>query len=89
MLRYGLPMAKELGLTVNENVFWFKNGKQLSFHIKNIVEEGDIVLFEGSQNEVFLEIAVEELLANKDPEYIKEKLPRMRADWIKIKKNFQ
>lgn len=89
MLRYGLPMAKELGRTVNENVFWFKNGKQLSFHIKNIVEEGDIVLFEGSQNEVFLEFAVEELLANKDPEYIKEKLPRMRADWLKIKKNFQ
>ncbi|WKZ29942.1 MAG: cyanophycin synthetase [Candidatus Dojkabacteria bacterium] len=89
MLKYGIPKAKELGFAMNENLFWFKNGKQLSYHIKNMIEENDVILFEGSQNEVFLEFAVEQLLANQDPSYVAGVLPRMRSDWKKIKSQIE
>lgn len=85
MLKFGIPKAKELGFEMNDNLFWFKNGKQLSYHIKNMIEENDVILFEGSQNEVFLEFAVEQVLANQESAYIAAVLPRMRDDWKKIK----
>lgn len=85
MKEYGIPAAEDAGMVLNENLYWFENGKQLSFHINEVVEKNAIVLFEGSQNTVFLEYAVKELCANKDPQYILRKLPRMSNNWLGIR----
>jgi len=66
-------------------MYWFENGKQLSFHINEVIEQNAVVLFEGSQNTVFLEYAVKELCSNKDPAYIKTHIARMSNDWLEIK----
>jgi hypothetical protein len=85
MKEFGIPAAEEAGMVLNENLYWFENGRQLSFHINEVVERNAIVLFEGSQNTVFLEYAVKELCANKDPQYILTHIPRMSKDWADIK----
>ncbi len=85
MREVGIPVAEEAGFTLNENLFWFENGKQLSYHITELVDDESIILFEGSQNTVFLEYAVKEMLLNKSEEYIKKKLARMSDDWMKLK----
>ncbi|MCC7304256.1 hypothetical protein IT418_02480 [bacterium] len=82
---YGIPAAVEAGFTVNENLYWFQNGRQLSFHIHEVVEKNSVVLFEGSQNTVFLEYAVQELCENKDPKFAEKNIPRMTRDWLDIK----
>ena len=85
MKEYGISVAEQAGLVLNENIYWFENGKQLSFHINEVIEKNAVVLFEGSQNTVFLEYAVKELCSNKDPEYIKTHIARMSNDWLEIK----
>lgn len=85
MKKYGIEAAEDAGMVLNENLYWFENGKQLSFHINEIVEKNAVVLFEGSQNKVFLEYAVYELCAKKDPEYVRSHIPRMSRDWLEIK----
>lgn len=85
MREYGIPVAEQAGMVLNHNLFWFENGKQLSFHINEIVEENAVVLFEGSQNTVFLEYAVQELCSNKDPDFVKTHIARTSNDWLEIK----
>lgn len=85
MKNFGIPAAEQAGKTLNENLYWFENGKQLSFHILEVIEPQSVVLFEGSQNTVFLEYAVKELCANKDPEFVLRNIPRMTKDWLEIK----
>lgn len=85
MKNFGIPAAEQAGKILNENLYWFENGKQLSFHILEVVESQSVVLFEGSQNTVFLEYAVRELCANKDSEYVLKNIPRMTKDWLEIK----
>jgi UDP-N-acetylmuramyl pentapeptide synthase len=50
MRDYGIPRAKDLGFDINENLFWFQNEKQLSFHIHNLIHEHDIILVEANMN---------------------------------------
>jgi len=85
MREYGIPAAEQAGFVLNENLYWFTSGKQLSYHINEMIEPNAVVLFEGSQNTVFLEYAVKELCANQDPDYIKAHIPRMSNDWMDIK----
>lgn len=85
MKKYGIPAATDAGFVMNENLYWFENGKQLSFHIMEVIEKNAVVLFEGSQNTVYLEYAVKELVANKTPSYILSHIPRMSSDWLTIK----
>jgi UDP-N-acetylmuramoyl-tripeptide--D-alanyl-D-alanine ligase len=85
MREYGIPAAEQAGMILNENLYWFTNGKQLSFHINEMVDPKAVVLFEGSQNTVYLEYAVKELCANKDPGYLNTHIPRMSGDWLEVK----
>lgn len=85
MKEFGIPVAEEAGFILNEDLYWFQNGRQLSFHIHEFAEKNSIVLFEGSQNTVFLEYAVAELCTNKDPAFVRNNIPRMSRDWLDIK----
>lgn len=85
MKTYGIPAAEENGFVHNQNLYWFENGRQLAFHILEVVEENSVVLFEGSQDTVFLEYAVKELCAQKEQQYIEKNIPRMTPDWISMK----
>lgn len=85
MREYGILAAEQAGMVLNENLYWFTNGKQLSFHINEMVDPKAVVLFEGSQNTVYLEYAVKELCANKDADFINTHIPRMTGDWLEVK----
>ncbi len=79
--RYIAPVAKENGC----KVFEFTNPKLAGKYVRSVVESGAVVLAKGSQNGVFAEEAVKELLADsKDV----SKLVRQSKSWMS-KKNRQ
>lgn len=68
-----------------KRVEWYKNAVQLALHLKEELREDSIVLFKGSQNEVFLEEAVKFLLQNsQDSKY----LARQDEYWLRVKQAF-
>lgn len=64
---------------------WFKNSKDAGKYIEENIPKESILLVKGSQNEIFLEEAIKEILLNSDD---KEKLCRQDSYWMKIKKSF-
>jgi UDP-N-acetylmuramyl pentapeptide synthase len=63
----------------------FKNSKRLGFYLKDFLTKSSdkyIILFKWSQNTIFLEEAIKEILKNKED--IKH-LPRQENYWIKKK----
>ena len=68
-----------------KRVEWYKNAVQLALQLKEDLPENAIILFKGSQNEVFLEEAVKFLITN--PQDLKL-LPRQDEYWMRIKQNF-
>ncbi len=62
-----------------------KNSVQLGLHLKESLPENAIILFKGSQNEIFLEEAVKFILTNQSDE---KKLCRQSEYWINTKAQF-
>lgn len=67
----------------SENIYSFKSATEAVNLYKKIMQNGDIVLVKGSQNKVYLEIFVKEIMAK--PELAKEKLVRQEKKWKDIK----
>jgi hypothetical protein len=56
----GIKQATTADFVLNENLYWFSDGTQLSFHIAELIEDNAVVLFAGN-TEDHLELAVSEL----------------------------
>ncbi len=76
--RWLAPAAREKGCTVHEFLSPYEAGK----FVLNNLQSGAVVLAKGSQNGVFTEEALKQLL--KDPADV-EKLVRQSASWMKAK----
>lgn len=60
MKRYALPILQEQ----KKQSKWFKTAVEAATYLENFIEKGDILLVKSSQNTLFLETAVEMLMAN-------------------------
>lgn len=68
-----------------KKVEWYKNAIQLGLHLKEELTDNSIILFKGSQNEIFLEEAVKFLLLNvSDTKY----LARQDEYWMRLKQEY-
>jgi UDP-N-acetylmuramoyl-tripeptide--D-alanyl-D-alanine ligase len=80
-----LPIVKEAVEKKHgtiKKVEWYKNAIQLGLHLKEELTDNSIILFKGSQNEIFLEEAVKFLLLNpNDTKY----LARQDEYWMRLK----
>lgn len=75
---YVLPIAEKAGMHVK----WFKNAVDLGRVLSQEVPKDALVLAKGSQNTIFLEEAVKQILKNKSDE---SNLCRQSPFWIKKK----
>jgi UDP-N-acetylmuramoyl-tripeptide--D-alanyl-D-alanine ligase len=64
MKDFFIPEARKLGYET-DNVLWFENSLLAGNYVKDIIETGDVILVKGSQNEIYLERVVEELMQDK------------------------
>jgi UDP-N-acetylmuramoyl-tripeptide--D-alanyl-D-alanine ligase len=79
---YAASAANKAGMP-SENIYSSKTAVQAAKKYKEIIEEGDIILAKGSQNNVFLEIFIKEIMA--DPSQAEEILVRQGKKWKNIK----
>jgi UDP-N-acetylmuramoyl-tripeptide--D-alanyl-D-alanine ligase len=77
------PLMKKYGLPIETGkpVHWYENSRLAGGAIKPLLKTGDILLVKGSQNTIFLESAVEALMAN--PEEAEKLLCRRGEFWEK------
>lgn len=66
-------------------VAWYKNAIQLGLHLKEDLADNSIILFKGSQNEIFLEEAVKFLLLNPNDTKL---LARQDEYWMRLKQEY-
>lgn len=67
-----------------KSIALFDKVKEAGHFLQEIMKEGDAILFKGSQNGIFLEEAVKEVML--EPLRAKELLVRQSDDWLQIKK---
>ena len=60
----------------------FSNSFECGKNLKNFVQKKDFLIFKGSQNNIFLEMAIEQILKNKQD---KKKLPRREKKWQQLR----
>ena len=84
MKKYALPIIKQ-ELKKVEEVSSFDDSRTAGAELKKIIKNKDLILFKGSQNTIFLEEAIEQIL--EDPSD-KNKLCRQDSYWQKTKENF-
>ena len=77
MKKYVLPILEKSKIEVH----WFVTADLAVEFLKTRLKENDLLLVKGSQNELFLEIAVEQLMA--EPEKANELLCRRGEYWDK------
>ncbi len=68
-----------------EGVGWYKNAIQAGLHIKEELQKESIILFKGSQNELYLEEAIKFLLENSNDSKL---LCRQEEFWMGKKSEF-
>ena len=68
-----------------KSVEWYKNAIQLGLHLKEELSDNSIILFKGSQNEIFLEEAVKFLLLNSADTKL---LARQDEYWMRLKQDY-
>lgn len=82
-----VPIVKEFvgkkGKT--QRVEWYKNAIQAGLHIKEELQKESIILFKGSQNELYLEEAIKFLLENSNDSKL---LCRQEEFWMGKKSEF-
>lgn len=76
--KYLVPVALKSGLK-KADVKSFNNSLEAGLDLKKAIKSGDIILAKGSQNNVRLEIAVEQIMAY--PEHKRELLVRQSSFW--------
>jgi len=67
---------------VKQDEVWFERADEAAEYVRRVLSKGDVVLVKGSQNMIYLEYVVEQLLAN---EADKENLCRRGEFWEKVK----
>ncbi len=77
--QYVMPKVQSLNAT------WYRNSRELGKYLKNNIPNGAIILIKGSQNTIFLEETVIQLLADENDV---SKVCRMDAGWKKIKQRY-
>lgn len=65
MKEFFIPKAGFLGFNESK-IHWFENSAQATDFAKELIQGGEVVLVKGSQNTIFLERVVEELMLEKD-----------------------
>ena len=85
MREHALPILKKEINKKIEEVASFDDAKTAGLELKEIIKDEDLILFKGSQNTIYLEEAIAEIL--EDPED-KGKLCRQDSYWQKTKDNF-
>jgi len=78
-----LPIIKESNKRIYKDAS--KNSVQLGLHLKESLPENAIILFKGSQNEIFLEEAIKFILENQTDE---KKLCRQSEYWKNKKSSY-
>ncbi|HPF31348.1 MAG TPA: Mur ligase family protein [Candidatus Saccharibacteria bacterium] len=79
--KYLAPASRAKGCQVR----CFKTSIQAGIFVKSIIEEGAVVLFKGSQGDIFLEEAVKIMLHSTEDE---KQLVRQSSAWMKTKEDF-
>lgn len=80
---YVIPLLKESNKRIYKDSS--RNSVQLGLHLKESLPENAIILFKGSQNEIFLEEAVKFVLKNQSNE---KNLCRQSEYWKNVKAQF-
>lgn len=80
---YVIPILKNSNKRIYKDSS--KNSVQLGLHLKESLPENAIILFKGSQNEIFLEEAIKFILENQSDE---KKLCRQSEYWKSVKAQF-
>lgn len=80
---YAIPILKDSNKRIYKDSS--KNSVQLGLHLKESLPENAIILFKGSQNEIFLEEAVKFVLKNQSDE---KNLCRQSEYWKNVKAQF-
>lgn len=80
---YAIPIFKESNKRIYKDSS--KNAVQLGLHLKESLPKDAIILFKGSQNEIFLEEAIKFILLNQSDE---KNLCRQSSYWKNIKAQF-
>ncbi len=78
-------MQKILENDTSINVHWWQSSRELGAYLKMHVTPGSIVLFKGSQNTIYLEEAIAQILLHKADV---KKLCRMSDGWRAIKQKY-
>jgi UDP-N-acetylmuramoyl-tripeptide--D-alanyl-D-alanine ligase len=85
MKKYFIPRVEKLGFPMHK-IYHFNTSREAGDFIKsNLLKEGDVVLAKGSQNTIFMENIVENLLKNNAD---KTKLCRRGKYWDKIRSRY-
>lgn len=79
--RYLAPAAKSRGCQVKS----FNNAILAGAFVRSILETGAVILFKGSEGNIYLEEAIKEVLQSPDDE---SKLVRQSTNWLSIKTKF-
>ena len=86
MKKYAFPAALKAGFS-EQKIFWFDKSKGVGeFVVKKLLDHDDLILIKGSQNTIFLEQVVYEIIKEKDK--AKELLCRQSEYWEKTRKRF-
>ena len=85
MKKYFLAQARKLNYPA-DNISAFNSVAELIHPLENLLEGNEVILFKGSQNTIFLEIAVEHFL--KDKNSANQILCRRGKHWEKIRRNY-
>lgn len=74
--------AKQAGMK-EEYIISFDTAAEAGKYLQDVIKEGDVLLFKGSERGIFLEEAVKEVLA--DPQHASSLLVRQNPAWQEIK----
>ena len=79
MSDYALPILQEQGHSL---VFWHPSSQQAGKVLRNRLQKNDLLLVKGSQNTIFLEEAIKQIMAKSNSAKL---LCRQSAWWMKVK----
>lgn len=79
--KYLAPAAQTVGC----QVFSVRNALEAGAYVNRLLEEGGVVLFKGSQGNIYLEEAIKVILKSTSDE---DKLVRQTPEWMKTKREF-
>lgn len=86
MKRYVLDIITSNGFP-NDKIHWFKTSFVAKDYVKDLIKGGEIILVKGSQNTIFLERVIEEIMEDKT---IADKILCRRGKyWNRVRKSYE